>query len=51
MAERQQRGNKEAKKPKKDSGSSKAPIAATSDRPVPPMTAVLPKGKLKNKAP
>jgi hypothetical protein len=51
MAERQQRGNKEAKKPKKDGGSSKSPVAATSDRPLPPVTSVLPKGKLKNKAP
>jgi hypothetical protein len=42
MAERQQRGNKEAKKPKKDAG---APKAASADRPVPPMTSVLPKGK------
>jgi hypothetical protein len=42
MAERQQRGNKEAKKPKKDAG---APKPGSSDRPVPPMTAVLPKGK------
>ena len=50
MAERQQRGNKEAKKQKKDSGAPKAGAVA-SDRPLPPMTAVLPKGKLKNKAP
>jgi len=42
MAERQQRGNKEAKKPKKDAG---APKPASSDRPVAPMTAVMPKGK------
>jgi hypothetical protein len=35
------------KKPKKDSGPAKAPVA--SDRPMPPTTAVLPKGKMKNK--
>jgi len=38
--------DKMAKKPKKDSGPAKP---AGSDRPTPPMTAVLPKGKLKNK--
>lgn len=50
MANTEQRGNKMTKKPKKDSAPVKA--AAGSDRPVPPMTAVLPKGKeakLKNK--
>lgn len=43
MANTEQRGNKMAKKPKKDSGPVKA--AGGSDRPVAPMTAVLPKGK------
>lgn len=43
MANNEQRGNKMTKKPKKDSAPAKA--AAGSDRPVPPMTAVLPKGK------
>ncbi|WP_200960168.1 hypothetical protein [Pelomonas sp. Root1217] len=42
MANTEQRGNKMTKKPKKDTGPGKA---AGSDRPVPPMTAVLPKGK------
>lgn len=43
MAKGEQRSNKEAKKPKKDAGTGAKP--ASSDRPVPPMTAVLPKGK------
>ncbi len=50
MANTEQRGNKMTKKPKKDAGPGKA--AAGSDRPVAPMTAVMPKGKeakLKNK--
>jgi hypothetical protein len=38
--------DKMTKKPKKDTGPGKA---AGSDRPVAPMTAVMPKGKLKNK--
>ena len=42
MANTEQRGNKMTKKPKKDTGPVKA---AGSDRPVAPMTAVLPKGK------
>ena len=42
MAERQQRSNKESKKQKKDTG---APKPGSSDRPVAPMTAVMPKGK------
>lgn len=42
MANNEQRGNKMTKKPKKDAGPSKA---AGSDRPVAPMTAVMPKGK------
>lgn len=48
MPKGEQRSNKMAKKPKKDSGSSKEPTGF-SDRPVAPTTAVLPKGKLKNK--
>ena len=46
MAKGDQRSNKMAKKPKKDNS---APREGTSDRPMPPMTTVLPKGKLKNK--
>jgi hypothetical protein len=46
MAKGIQSSNKMTKKPKKD-----APVGKTagSDRPVAPMTAVAPKGKLKNK--
>jgi hypothetical protein len=43
-----QRSNKMSKKPKKDGGSSKD-SSSTSDRPIAPTTAVMPKGKLKNK--
>ena len=46
MAKGDQRSNKMAKKPKKDTS---APRESTSDRPMPPSTTVLPKGKLKNK--
>ena len=49
MAYTEQRSNKMTKKPKKDTGPGKT---AGSDRPVAPMTAVIPKGKeakLKNK--
>ncbi len=38
--------NKQAKKPKKDTS---PPKAGSSDRPTPPVTAVMPKGKEKNK--
>ena len=48
MPKGEQRNNKMAKKPKKDTS---LPKEGTSDRPMPPMTTVLPKGKLKNKAP
>ena len=48
MADRSQRGNKMTKKPKKDTS---PPKEVSSDRPQPPQTSVLPKGKLKNKAP
>jgi hypothetical protein len=51
MAKGEQRSNKESKKPKKDTGAPKSGSPVLSDRPLPPMTAVLPKGKLKNKAP
>jgi hypothetical protein len=46
MAKGDQRSNKMAKKPKKDST---PPREQGSDRPMPPATTVLPKGKLKNK--
>lgn len=42
MANTEQRSNKMAKKPKKDSAPAKA---AGSDRPVAPVTSVMPKGK------
>jgi hypothetical protein len=48
MAKGEQRSNKMTKKPKKDS-SPPQESSGTSTRPVPPTTAVLPKGKLKNK--
>ena len=47
MANTEQRSNKMAKKPKKDTSAPKPP--GTSDRPTPPMTVVLPKGKEKYK--
>lgn len=43
MAKGEQRSNKESKKPKKDGGAAGKPVS--SDRPVAPMTSVLPKGK------
>lgn len=46
MPKGEQRSNKMVKKPKKDNST---PKEATSDRPMPPTTTVLPKGKLKNK--
>jgi hypothetical protein len=46
MPKGEQRSNKMAKKPKKDTA---PPKEGTSDRPMPPTTTVLPKGKLKNK--
>ena len=48
MAKGEQRSNKMAKKPKKDT-SLPSESSSTSTRPMPPTTAVLPKGKLKNK--
>ncbi|MEQ1660725.1 hypothetical protein [Curvibacter sp. PAE-UM] len=46
MAKGEQRSNKMAKKPKKDTS---PPKTSTSDRPMPPITAVIPRGKEKNK--
>lgn len=48
MPKGEQRSNKMSKKPKKDNS---PPKESTSSRPVPPpATAVLPKGKMKNKS-
>ena len=44
MPKGEQRSNKMAKKPKKDTS---APKESTSDRPTPPMTTIIPKGKIK----
>ncbi len=44
----EQRREKMVKKPKKDSSLPK-PNGGASDRPQPPVTSVLPKGKAKNK--
>ena len=49
MAKGDQRTEKLAKKPKKDTSPPKPLAGGVSDRPMPPMTSVLPKGKLKNK--
>jgi len=46
MAKGDQRSNKMAKKPKKDNS---PPKQGTSDRPTPPTTAVIPRGKPKTK--
>jgi hypothetical protein len=48
MAKGDQRSNKMVKKPKKDTSPPKE-SSFTSDRPTPPVTTVVPKGKLKNK--
>ncbi|WP_298011601.1 hypothetical protein [uncultured Aquabacterium sp.] len=48
MPKGEQRSNKMAKKPKKDTSPPKE-STATSTRPIAPTTSVLPKGKLKNK--
>ena len=48
MAKGQQKTNKEAKKPKKDSGAPPKPITGEPVRAV-VTTAVIPRGKLKNK--
>ncbi|MCO5355154.1 MULTISPECIES: hypothetical protein [Acidovorax] len=47
MAKGEQRSNKMAKKPKKDTSPPKE--YSGSDRPMPPVTSVIPKGKDKNK--
>jgi hypothetical protein len=47
MAKGDQRSNKMTKKPKKDTSPPKLPGA--SDRPTPPVTAVIPRGKPKTK--
>lgn len=44
---KEQRSQKMVKKPKKDSGVPKGPV--NSDRPVAPVTSVMPKGKEKYK--
>jgi hypothetical protein len=51
MAKGEQRSNKMAKKPKKDTSLPKDLSSSSADnqRPTPPVTSVLPKGKLKNK--
>ncbi|MEP6825074.1 MAG: hypothetical protein ABI919_09675 [Ramlibacter sp.] len=46
MAKGDQRTNKMAKKPKKDTT---PPKEISSDRPTPPQTTVLPRGKIKTK--
>ncbi len=48
MAKGEQRSNKMAKKPKKDT-SLPQEASSPSTRPMAPVTSVLPKGKLKNK--
>ncbi len=48
MAKGDQKPNKMTKKPKKDNS---APRDGVSDRPMPPTTTVMPKGKMKYKAP
>jgi len=47
MAKGDQRSNKMTKKPKKDNSPPKQP--GTSDRPTPPVTSVIPRGKPKTK--
>lgn len=51
MPKGEQRSNKMVKKPQKDTSPPKdtPTTPTTSGRPVAPMTAVVPKGKLKNK--
>lgn len=48
MPKGEQRSNKMTKKPKKDSAPLKD-ASIVSNRPTPPVTTVMPKGKLKNK--
>jgi hypothetical protein len=47
MAKGDQRNEKMTKKPKKDTSVPKE--SSPSDRPTPPVTTVMPRGKLKNK--
>ena len=47
MAKGDQRSNKMSKKPKKDTSPPKQ--GGPSDRPTPPMTTVMPRGKIKGK--
>lgn len=47
MPKGEQRSNKMSKKPKKDTSPPKPP--GGSDRPMPPITAVIPRGKPKTK--
>ncbi|HSV55444.1 MAG TPA: hypothetical protein VLJ57_25190 [Burkholderiaceae bacterium] len=47
MAKGEQRSNKMAKKPKKDTSPPKQ--TSPSDRPMPPVTTVMPRGKIKSK--
>ncbi len=51
MPKGEQRSNKMVKKPKKDTSPPKEASAGASlsPRPTPPVTAVMPKGKMKNK--
>jgi hypothetical protein len=48
MAKGEQRSNKMVKKPKKDTSPPREG-GGSSDRPIPPTTAVIPRGKDKNK--
>jgi hypothetical protein len=48
VAKGDQRSNKMVKKPKKDTSPPPNP-SSSSDRPMPPVTTVMPKGKMKNK--
>ena len=48
MPKGEQRNDKSSKKPKKDTSPPKD-SSSVSTRPVPPVTSVMPKGKLKNK--
>ena len=47
MAKGEQRSNKMPKKPKKDSSTTSKP--SVSDRPMPTVTTVIPRGKVKDK--
>lgn len=49
MAKGEQRSNKMVKKPKKDTSLPVLNTSLDSNRPLAPVTSVLPKGKLKNK--